>query len=329
MFGRRKRRERAFRPSLGRDGGALESRCLLSTARALPRAEAALRRNIALPDNAGKLSGEGLPLFSRSYVQTGVGNGGRAAVMVDTDGELYVAHVTGGGTVRAKAAPGGKVDLIVYGTNVDSVLTIDPEPPSITNNSAHQFANGTALQDGLLHVRNIRVVNGRINQVLGYRTADLSGKLDVSSGRLGAPSNVDRIAFFSILETASIRVSGDLNTLDVYNTLALNGGDGIVVGRDLNFLSVGQSLTLTGGASIVAMRDFGAFTQPAKGTGPAGSGAIIQGDFAVGPGSTFQADRFNYGPIIVRGEVVGLENLPPATQSQVFLQRDGAVFRAT
>ncbi len=251
----------------------MESRALMSIAsiRAVNLPSAA-QRKIVLPDNGHKLTQEGLPTFARNYVQTGIGNGGRAAVMVDTDGELYVAHVTGGGTVRAKAAPGGQVDLYLYGTNVDSILTIDPEPPSITRNNAHNFGTGTALQDSVLHVRNVNVVNGHIGQILGYKTATLSGSLTVMATS-GPQSNVDRIAFYNILPGASIAVGGDLATLDVYSTLYLNGGPGILVGRDLDFLSTGQSLVLANGASILTGRDIGPFVQGAKGTGPGGSQA--------------------------------------------------------
>lgn len=332
MFGRRKRRQPTFRPSLEQEGGALESRSLMSVAtfRAFHRRPPVARRHLALPlpDNNHRLIEGGLPTSPRNYVQTGVGNGGRAAVMVDTDGEIYVAHVTGGGTVRAKAAPGGKVDLYLYGTNVDSVLTIDPEPPSIFAGGAHQFATGTTLQDTLLHVRNIKVTNGHVSGILGYKTADLSGNLSVISNS-GPQTNVDRIAFYNILPGASIAVGSDLDTLDVYNTLYLNGGPGIQVGRDLDFLSTGQTMILANGASLITGRDFGPFVQAAKGSGPGGSGAIIQGDLIVGPGSTIAAARFNYGPIIVRGDIAGLENLPPETQDVVYLQRDGAVFPVT
>src|SRR5262245_7890652 len=81
MARERARIDRALRPTLegGRPAWQLESRLLLS-----------------------RLDQQGLPKSPRPFVQTGVANGGTAAVMIDTDGELYVGHLTGGGTVRAK-----------------------------------------------------------------------------------------------------------------------------------------------------------------------------------------------------------------------------------
>lgn len=339
MFSRHRRRKQEFRPSLATEGGALESRTLMSVAafRALRQAPMLQRnlgpglrqppaawRNLVLPDNNHRLTKEGLPTSPRNYVQTNVANGGRAAVMVDTDGEIFVAHITGNGTVRARAVPGGKVDLFLYGTNVDTILTIDPELPTTSVGDAHQFATGTVIQDGLLHIRDINVVNGRVGSLLGYRTADLSGNISVIAPR-GPQSDVNRIAFFNILPGASINVGADLDTLDVYNSMYLDGGPGIQAGRDLNFISVGQSAVLINGASIVSGRDLGPFDQPAKGTGPAGRGMLIQGDLVVGPGSSIAASRYNFGPIIVRGELFGQENLPPATLDVTYLQRDGMV----
>jgi hypothetical protein len=162
----------------------LESRLLLSRVAVRPAAVARLQNTVS----ARSITGDGLPSSPEPYVQTGVVNGGLAAGMIDTDGEFYVAHLVGGGTVRAKAAPKGQVDLFLYGTNNNSVLTIDPETPTPARNSAHDFPKGSVHQDRLLHIRNITVTNGRMNQILGYKTADISGAIKVvGKGQPGPP----------------------------------------------------------------------------------------------------------------------------------------------
>jgi hypothetical protein len=323
MFARRERRKTAFRPTFQREGGALESRQLMAVRPfaggpgTLP--PPAVRRNYVLPPTANHHTKEGLPMFARNYVQTGIGNGGRAAVMVDVDGELWAAHVSGGGTVRAKAVAGGLVDLFVYGTNPSSILTIDPEAPVQEKGGAHEFATGTALQDGLLHVRNITVANGQISEIAGYRTADVSGRILVDSGRIGPSVGVSRIAMYNLLPGASINVAGDLDTLDIYNTIYLNGGPGIQVGRDLNWFNTGQDLILANGASILVGRDIGLIAQEAKGTGEGGQGGKIQGNLIVGPGSTILPERFMASTLLVQGSLAGVENLPAKVLSSTIV----------
>jgi len=110
MFGRRKKQKRAFQPALDQ-GVSLESRCLLSVAGRNLIPPPAVRQNFVLPQTKSPLATGGLPTHTENYVQTGVGSGGRVAVLVDTDGEIYAVHVTGGGSVRAKAVAGGRVDV--------------------------------------------------------------------------------------------------------------------------------------------------------------------------------------------------------------------------
>jgi hypothetical protein len=313
----RVRRSRIFRPSL--DGAesalTLESRQLL----------AAGRGRVALLNNHNPTTPRGIPLREgttpdflpkspRAYVQTGVANGGQAAMMIDTDGEIWVGHLVGGGVVRAKAAPRGQVDLFLYGTSVISVLTIDPTTPTLDKNTAHIIPRGIGDHDALLHIRNITVFNGKINSLLGYRTADISGRIRVV-GRNSPNPFVERIAFYALRPGASIEVAGDLNTLELFDAATMSGGPGIQVGRDLNWFNIGSTLTLQDGASIRTGRDIGLTAQPAKGSGKAGQGGLITGDLIVGPGSTIATGRFIDAPIIVQGSSFGISNLAANVQA--------------
>jgi hypothetical protein len=252
----------------------------------------------------------------RNYVQTFVASGGKTAVLINTNGALYAVHVLGPGTVRAKAAPQGKVDLFLYGTNVNTTVSIDPTIPTPGQGTAHQFPTGTTLHDGLVQVRNVTVVNGKIGQILGYKTADLSGALVVASQNEPGPY-VDRIAFNSLQPGASIEVPGTLFTLDVYNSIFLDGGTGIAIGQDLDAMNVGTTLSLVNGASVRVGRDLGAVVQQAKGSGPVGIGMTINGDLIVNTGGTISVGRF-FGiavpstniPIVVKGSSFGITNLP-------------------
>ncbi|HEU5118237.1 MAG TPA: hypothetical protein VFT74_16585 [Isosphaeraceae bacterium] len=326
---KRKKQKRTFQPSL--ENGRLEQRQVLSAASAHVAAMAAAHRGPVHVISNMPLSKEGLPQAPQPYVQTGVGNGGRAAIMVDTDGEVYAAHLTGGGTVRAKAVRGGQVDLYVYGSNVNSILTIDPEYPSITTGTAHSFSSQTATQDGLIHIRNIIVTNGHIGQILGYQTATVSGLINVNPARAASSAtNVDRIAFYDFLPGATINVGGTLDTLDVYHQAAFAGaGTGIHVGLDLNDMTVGMSLILENGATMTVGRDLGQVVQAAKGTGPGGVGLLVQGDMIVGTGSSMTVNRY-VGPLVngsvinIRGNLIGFTNL--SGNLQYTIDRLGLVY---
>jgi hypothetical protein len=320
----RVRRSRNFRPTLDGASSALtlESRQLLASGRG----------RVALLNNHNPTTPRGIPLREgttpdnlpkspRAYVQTGVANGGRAAAMIDTDGEVWIAHLVGGGVVRAKAAPRGQVDLILYGTSVVSDLTIDPSSSSFDEGTAHVIPRGIGDHDSLLHIRNITVLNGKINSILGYRTADISGHIRVVGRNLPNP-RVSRIAFYALRPGASIEVVGDLNTLEIFDAATLSGGPGIQVGRDLNWFNIGSTLTLEKGASITTGRDIGLTAQPAKGSGLAGRGGLITGDLIVGTGSTISTGRFIDAPIIVQGSSFGIDNLAPNVQAATAVAGD-------
>src|SRR4051812_25175566 len=122
MAGDRARR-RAFRPAVD---GHLESRCLLSQG----GTAAIAAHRVA----AQKESARPLPLIGS--VRVLVANGGRTARIIDTDGEQYNIIVLGGGTVHAKPASGGRVNLTVDGTTAESELTINPFGPILGQGDA-------------------------------------------------------------------------------------------------------------------------------------------------------------------------------------------------
>jgi hypothetical protein len=112
-----------------------------------------------------------------------------------------------------------------------------------------------------------------------------------------------------------VEVFGNLNTLEIYDTINLNTGPGIRVGRDLNWFNVGSNLTLSNGASIIAGRDIGLAPQGAKGSGLSGQGGLIQGNLVVGTGSTIAPVRYIDANIIVQGSSLGISNLPANVQA--------------
>lgn len=308
----RKRTPHAARPAL--EGASatwqLEPRLLLSTVAARRAAlkqarEARLDAKVAAKAQVGTV---------RIAADVGIANGGRAAVLTDTDGELYVVHVAGGGTVRAKAVRGGQFDLFLFSTNNSTVVTIDPQPAATRQGGAHDFPAGTVIQDDLVHIRNITVANGRINQLLGYKTADVSGAIEIL-GKASPSPTVDRIAFYALKPGASIRTFGDVNTLNVFDTVTLDTGPGIRIGRDLNWFLIGSNVTLTNGASIIVGRDIGLAPQGPKGSSFGGQGGLIQGNLVVGTGSTVAVGRAVDAPIIVQGSSLGISNVPANVQA--------------
>lgn len=325
-FRKKRRQQRTFRPTVGTGDHttveSLESRQLMTRAPLLGVYPPEIYKQYA---NKTGVTADGIPKYPKPYVQTGVANGGRAAAMVDVDGELYIAHLsnsgdTGGGllpgvtgTIRAKAAPRGMVDLVLTGTTTETVLTIDPEVPDRGNGTAHTMAPGMQYHDGLLHVRNIIVRNGRIGQILGYRTADLNGKVVIQSRVPGYTTPfVDRIAFYRMNPGSSIQTDGDINTLSIYDDLTLDGPESVIQSnRDINYFYVGGNLTLRNGASMTAARDIGLLTQAAKGSAPGGRGGVVIGNLNVGPGSTIAVGRAMRATIEVLGSSDGIANLQP------------------
>ena len=325
---RDRRRVQAFQPQInGAHSGSgmqLESRVVLSHATHSGPLYA-LTANIpgqplpALNINHKISHSDRIPQGPRPYVQTFVATGGKTAVLVDVDGELYAVHVVGHGTVRAKAAPQGRVDLFIYGSDPQTNVSIDPEGAAVGQHSAHQFPTGTTLQDSVLHIRNITITSGNVGQIVGYRTADISGAVVVNSQSNPGPS-VNRLAFNSLSPGASINVAGTLFTLDGYNKVTLDGGTGIVVSQDLDAMTVGSTLSLVNGAAIRVGRDLGAVYQAGKGSGPAGIGLTVNGDLIVSNGGTIEVGRYIGGPTftfqnVIRGSAYGFSTLPAYVQA--------------
>ena len=278
MSGNRERRRLALRPTL--DG--LESKLLLSGVHA----------------NAH---------FRQGYAAAGgykfqVGYGGQLVEIKPPGGGIFDVSILVAGTIRAKPLPNHGVDLIVDGTNSSSILTIDTRLPTPPKHGAHLFQAQAASP--FLNVGQVDVTDGMINQILGYHDANLTGPIVVAG-----EEPVDRIAFTNILAGASISTGGDLNTLDVLNNITLSGGPGIQVGSpsgnigDLNSLSVGGSVTLSGGSSFIINRDLGLTPQPAKGSGPAGQGGLINGNLTIDAGSVFRIGRRQDSQLIVNGTI--------------------------
>jgi hypothetical protein len=307
MNGDRRGRRPKFRPSLD---GRLESRCLLASHR---------------------------PVLAQTALE------GRSVIITDSTGERFRVFVTdfpftsdGGPTVQARPAPGGQIDLFVYGATPNTTLQVDPlphntvqiSPQGVQNNDPqlgltfarrflNRFAVGTKAHDGLLHIRNIVVPNGTLGAVLAYRTASLSGSLI-----LPGTTPVDRIALEAINPGAILATGGDLNTLNVFDNLTLSGaGTGLSVGRDLNWLNVGGNVSAADGANFVVGRDVGLVAQPAKGTDTGGQGGLIGGDLAIAPPSVFAIGRALDATLLVRGHAAAVSqfSIPRGGQNLVAL----------
>lgn len=282
----RKPEHRAFRPTLD---GTLEPRLLM----------------------AAKAS-------ASAFVRSQTAAGGQAVVVTLASKEQFYISVVNGGTIRAVPASRGRIGLIVSGSSVDTQLTINPIVKTgfvaVTNSStgattqqvasAHVFNNSLSNQFRLLNIASIRVKSGTIGAIEGYRVAILSGPITVKG-----TNRVDRIAFDSIARGGSISVGGDLNTLDILNNADFNTGAGLDVGRDLNWMSVGQDLTFQNGASATIGRDVGLSAQAAKGSGPGGQGIQVNGNFTVGPNSSFRVGRSVDAFVTTNGNLSGVSRI--------------------
>jgi hypothetical protein len=229
------------------------------------------------------------------------------------------------GTVRVYPMTGGKLGIIVDGSNMNTELTINPLPQPIRKGYAHSFAYGQSGKGHLLNIGQVTVTSGSIGTIEGFHSADLSGPVLIPG-----TDPVDRIAFNSLQPGASITTGGDLNTLDVLQGVNLTTGTNIQIGRDLNLFNVGQNLTLSGGSKILIGRDMGAILQPPKGTGtganvlslnlslvgttftgtiPPEVSAYFQGNLTIDPGSAFVVGRNVDQSIFIIGDVVGANRI--------------------
>jgi len=280
---------RAFRPTLD---GTLESRKLLS------RASASIRSQTAA--------------------------GGQAVVVTTPDTSQFFVSVLNGGTVRATPASGGRVNLIVTGSTVDTLLEINQITSNhSTKTGAHTFDPNNATPFSLLNVASIRVTSGLIGAIEGYRDTALSGPITING-----TSRVDRIAFDKILPGGSIRVGGDLNTLDVLNDADFNASAGLFVARDLNWFEVGGNLTFERGANFVVGRDLGLVAQPAKGSGGGGQGLFVNGNFTIAAPNSAAVLR-NLNAIIINGNLSGASRITVIGQNITTLPNNSGFVRGT
>ncbi len=287
---RRQKTRRDFRPTL-EGAPQLETRCLLSgggKARALATFPADGGRAVVVSDFDGE-----------RYRITARDNNSTALNPVGTSG-----FFAGGVTISARPVRGGSWDIRVNGSTVATQILIEPIMHGRRAGQAHTFPTGSYNNDSMIHIRNIIVPTGRLNAVLGYRTASLDGSLIVAG-----TAAVDRIALFNIDPGASIVTGGDLNTFDVYNNLAISGGPSIKIGRDLNWWNVGGTVSITAGSTFDVGRDIGLVAQPAKGTDPGGKGGLIQGNLDVGLGSAFTVGRSLDATLLVQGSVSGASRI--------------------
>jgi hypothetical protein len=230
------------------------------------------------------------------------------------------------GTVRAYAMPGGRVGIIVDGSTPNTELTINPLGQPQKKGFAKSFAYGESARNHLLNIGQLTVTSGQIGAIEGFQVAELSGPLTVSG-----TSPVNRIAFDAIVPGGSITTGGDLQTLDVLNSIDLSGsGSFISIGRDLNLLNVGGFITLSNGANFILGRNLGLIAQPPKGTGTGSNvlslnftnvsnsiitvtipsvGSFIQGNVNISPGSVFGIGGMIYNTMYVEGSVNGYSRL--------------------
>ncbi len=252
-----------------------------------------------------------------STIRAQTAAGGQAVVVTNTDGAQFFVSVVNGGAVRATAAAGGRVNLIVDGSTVDTLLEINQVSPNHSSTAgAHSFNGNFATRFAKLNVASINVTNGTIGAIEGYRDADLSGPITVNG-----TNRVDRIAFEQILPGASIRVGGDLNTLEVLNNADFNKSSGLFVGRDLNWFSVGGNLTFENGSNLVVGRDLGLAAQPAKGTGLPGQGIFVNGNLTIAPTSKAAIVRNNDGGVVTNGNFSGVSRFTTVGFNAGYLAR--------
>lgn len=311
------RKSRRFRPQAQSSTQPLEERKLMAVVQVIQKPNPRSQYPLASPSNPNSRNfqrlGNGINMIhirSRNIVATSAA-GGMGTLIQDIDGEYWVAWLNNPleprsvpGTIRAFPDTGGRVKLVVDGTTENTELIIEPYARIRPRNQAHQFSAQVGRQDNLLHVSDIMVSSGKLNSVLGYRTADLSGVLTIASD-----SPVSRIALSSIQPGASIIVGGDLNTLNVFNSAVFDGGAGLRVGRDLNQMTVYGDFEFRNGAQFTVGRDIGLTAQPAKGTSNAGIGAEIGGNMYIGNTSQWVVGRAIDSPFVIKGRLDGVNRI--------------------
>jgi hypothetical protein len=272
---RARARRRSFKPHL--DDNRLETRVVLSVANPYLIAIRAQQLN------------QPVPIFHQPQSLTR--RGGQSVRILTGRGTAFDVTVRGFGTVTARPTADGRWNLNVFGTDANSELTINPVDPSILRQfgkrTAHTFNPSYGVGNPILEVAGVNVTTGKIGQILGFRTANLSGPIVLRND-----SPIDRIAFNRLLPGALIQTAGDLDTLDVFVSANLAGsGTGIKVGRDLNWFNVRGDLTIEDGATLETTRDIGLVPQPDKGTAVGGQGMLVQGNLILAPAGSMVVGR--------------------------------------
>jgi hypothetical protein len=250
-------------------------------------------------------------IYPPFHIQTA--HNGSAVDITTPQGQSFYISLTnknelgnvGAGTIKAFYMGGGKFGLTLYGTSLASDLTINPVIDHRFQGTAHKYNSKQANYTNLINIGAITVANGTIGDIEGYKTAILSGPLIAT-----ANTPIDRIAFDEITAGASILTGGDVNTIDVFDSVFLSGANtGFSIGRDLNWFNAPGNVTLANGANIVLGRDLGLALQPAKGTGIGGQGFSVQGNITINVGSVFKITRFIDAPITASGSIVGASRI--------------------
>jgi hypothetical protein len=250
-------------------------------------------------------------LMAQMSIRSQTAAGGQAIVVTNTNGQQFFVSVTHG-TIQGTPASGGRVNLILSGSTVTTYLEINQIVPAHPQaKGAHNFNSTLANSNGILNIASITVKSGAIFAIEGYHTAVLSGPLTVSSNNA-----VNRIAFQSIRPGGSIKVGGDLDTLDVFNDANFTGGAGLNVGQDLNWTEIGGSLTFANGADLVVGRDLGLALQAAKGSGNGGQGLFVNGNLTVSAPSTVSIGR-NLGSSPISAGILVNGNLSGASRFSI------------
>ena len=207
-------------------------------------------------------------------VQTAAG--GQAVVITNTNGQQFYVSVTHG-TVQATPASGGpdqpdcgRVDTVTY-LEINQII-----PMHSPKEGAHTF-NSTLGQMASSTSPRSRSTTGTIISIEGYHDAVLSGPMRVSSTSTGQP---DRLHSRSSRAARSASAA-TLDTLDILNDADFSKSTGLSVGQDLNWFDLGGNLTFENGANMIVGRDLGLSRRSAKGSGNAGQGLFVNGNFTV------------------------------------------------
>lgn len=261
-------------------------------------------------------------LLSTMAIRSQTAAGGQAVVITNTNGQQFFVSVTQG-TIQGTPASNGRINLIAKGTNSNTLLEINQIIPTHGFHTAHKFNTSLGASTGILNIASINIVSGFINSIEGYHTAILSGPITANG-----TAAVNRIALTAIYPGGSISVGGDLLTLDILNSATFSQSSGLSVGRDLNWFETGGNVTFQNGANMTVSRDLGLMPQFAKGSGNAGQGMNIGGNFTIATTSKVTIGRNIPFGVVISGNFSGFSRFTVGGQSLpvFFFNRGGVNF---